>query len=198
MENLVALVSALAWPLTVLILVFLFRRELRHAAGRLSLLKYKEFQAEFGRELAQVERKIEQLPSASSTNGSQESARHAAGDVSSDERLLRLAEISPRAAITEAWRDVELTTRAAAEAYGIAERGTIAGTRVIQELVRRGLLPGGVANAYGTMRQLRNEAVHATEFSVGRDEAVRYGAVAKELQKELVDLIDRAKEHKRE
>lgn len=198
MQDFVALVSVLAWPLTVLILVFLFRREFRQAASRLSSLKYKDLQADFARELASVEDEIKLLPPTSTTNRSDASVTQTATELSSEERLLRLAEISPRAAITEAWRDVELTTKAAAEAYGIAERGTVAGIREIRELARRGLLPDDVAEVYGGMRRLRNEVAHADEFLLDQDDAVRYIELAKELQKRLADLVDRAREHKRE
>ncbi len=197
MQDFVALVSALAWPLTVLILVYLFRREFRQAASRLSSLKYKDFQADFARELASVEDEIKLLPPTPTTNGSDASATQTAAELSSDERLLRLAEISPRAAITEAWRDIELSTIAAAKAYGISTRGHVAGVREIHELAQRRLLPQDVVDIYGGLRRLRNEAVHANEFLLDQDQALQFIALAQELQRRLADLVDRAREHER-
>jgi hypothetical protein len=68
-----------------------------------SKLKYKDFEIEFSRDVAEARAEADQLPP---PTGSQLTARP---DVSAD--VLRLLKASPRAAIIEAWREVEEEAR---------------------------------------------------------------------------------------
>lgn len=194
MEDVTTLISALAWPVTVLILVFFFRREFRFAASRLSTLKYKDFQADFERDLVRLEGEVKSLPPTHTSNDVQPSTKQTQSELSNYQQLLRIAEISPRAAITEAWRDIELATKAATDAYGISVGGQIAGVKAIRALVQQGLLPEDVIRVYERMRVLRSKAAHANDFLIDQEEAERYIETAQEFLKRITGLVEGVKE----
>ncbi len=192
MEVIVQLVSALAWPITVIAIVLLFRREFGAAASRLRTLAYKDFRAEFERDLLKLEGEVRQLPEkpfqSFAANIDKRSSQ-------TDEAvLLRLAEISPRAAIMEAWRNIEVTTKQVADVHGISVSGNIAGVRAVNELVKKGLLPGSVIPIYERMRHLRAHAAHAEDFAIEQDGAERYIEMAHAFHMNLRFLLKQAQE----
>lgn len=189
---LVQLVSAIAWPLTVIIIVLLFRHEIRKTSSRLSSLAYKDVKAEFRHDLNKVERELKELtPKESPTSPKQADVDREA--LNSYEQLRRIAEISPRAAIMEAWRDIEVTTKQVTDAYGISTSGQIAGVRAINELVQRHLLPNSVTSVYEQMRRLRSRAAHAADFVITSEEAEQYIDTAYRFHNTLLFLLQQAK-----
>ncbi|MGA2532109.1 MAG: DUF4145 domain-containing protein [Candidatus Aminicenantales bacterium] len=165
------LVKALAWPVTVLSLVLLFRHQLRKVFASLSQLKYGDWEARFEKDLSKAEEGARQI---SVSTGKKPDITK----LNKYERLLLLAEISPRAAIMEAWMEIELSTLRAAQKAKIDVEGRIAGTRHIRQLVQSGLLPGTMVELYSSLRWLRNQAAHAEDFAITEDEAERYLSVA--------------------
>jgi hypothetical protein len=188
---LVQLVSALAWPLTVIIVALMFRQEIRKVASRLSTLSYGDMKAEFEKDLNKLEREVKELPIKESAT-KVEHKKSDAETLDSYERLSRIAEISPRAAIMEAWRDIEVTTKQVTDAYGISTDGHIAGVRAIRELVRQHLLPESVVKVYEQMRGLRARAAHAPDFTITADEAKRYIDTAYRFHNALLFLLQQA------
>ena len=89
-----AIVKALAWPLTALGIFLVLRRPLLALVPLLARLKFKDFELDFGRRLAEVSAEAARLPSVRAGNAA-------------DEALLRLAPVAPRAAILEAWLRLE-------------------------------------------------------------------------------------------
>lgn len=181
MDIIIEIIKTLAWPVTVLLLGFLFRRELRNILSRLSHLKYKDLEAQFNRELGQVEeeaKKIETISQPGQLPSPEEESEY--------DRITRLVSISPRAAITEAWREIELATLKASRASGLdADTRHIAGTRHMRELVSRGLLSERILPIYDRLRRLRNRAAHVEEFAIDVADAERYIDVAINLARQL-------------
>jgi hypothetical protein len=191
-QTLVQLISSIAWPLTVIIVAFMFRQEIRKIASRLSTLSYGDMKAEFEKSLNKLEQDIQDLPS-KQTVTKQERGENDKETFNSYERLRRIAEISPRAAIMEAWRDIEVTTKKVTDAYGISTQGQIAGVRAINELVQKHLLPSSVLSVYEQMRRLRSRAAHAADFAISADEAERYIDTAYRFHNTLLFLLQQAK-----
>jgi len=190
MENFIKLIEAVAWPLTVIAAAFMFRHELRRAAQRLSTLKYKDFSADFNANLTKIESDLDQI----SSNQTDEKQLENDQTLSSYERLLRIADISPRAAIMEAWRDIEVTTKKVTEAYGIATIGRIAGVKAIRQLVQRGILPSNIVSVYESLRRLRARAAHSADFAIDPEEAERYIDTAHQFYMTLSFLLEQSKD----
>lgn len=175
MDHVIQIVSALAWPATVVAIIILLRREIRQATRRITAVTYKGFRADFHHGLAEVQRDVEALPSRDKISQTAEfKVLDESADFSNYDRLFRIADISPRAAIMEAWRDIEVTTKKVTDAYGISVGGRIAGVKAIQQLVKNGILPKGVISIYERLRRLRSRAAHAADFEIDPEEAEKY------------------------
>ena len=175
MEHFVELVRIVSWPITTLWLGFLFRAELRQLLARVSHLKYKDAEATFGRELAQAEFK------AATIEASSDPQPALPVEASQVEQLRRIADVSPRAAIMEAWILVETSTfgsGAVSPAFP-----TSSPTPVIRELMAAGKLPKDTEQLLRQLRELRNKAAHLPDFVVAQDEAERYLELAVKVSK---------------
>jgi len=149
--------------------------------ARLSRLRYKDLEATFDRELREAEEEAKRIPSLSPRR-----ELPAADELADYDRVFRLVPISPRAAITEAWREVELATAKAAASSGI-DVGShhIAGTRHMRLLSAQDVVPPEVLGVYDRLRRLRNGAAHAADFDIDVQEAERYVDIALGLARRL-------------
>lgn len=88
-----AIISALAWPIIVLVIIFILKKPLSQLLINLSRLKYNNLEIDFGKELIKLEKTLEkQSEQLEQTN---------------ENEILSLAEIHPSAAILVAWTMVE-------------------------------------------------------------------------------------------
>jgi hypothetical protein len=184
MENFVKLIGVLAWPAAVLTLAFAFRAELRKALNRISKLKYKELEATFDNELSQVENRTGLYLRAEESPLTETPAERCGYA-----QLLRIAEVSPRAAVTEAWRKLESTVDRLATNMGIDPKIPMSGVKAIRLLIRNQQVAPSLLDDYNRLRDLRNQAVHAEEFGISQTEAERYAALAIEIAEYLNRFI---------
>jgi hypothetical protein len=94
--------------------------------------------------------------------------------------IARLAEVSPRSAVLEAWRQVEDALVRTAQRHQIDVRGrqaesTLALIRVLQQA---GIIDPGKIGILHEFRSLRNNAAHGPDFALSRDSALEYARVA--------------------
>jgi hypothetical protein len=135
-------------------------------------MRYKEFELDFGRKLAEASEEANlpvdaELDSVPSLEG---------------ERVIELARVSPRAAVTEAWRWVELATLEAAQhLLGEEFRNKSLTFRAIRDLERDERMDRGAVLLMRDLRSLRNKAVHSPEFALTEETALEYAELAKQL-----------------
>ena len=167
MELLVTLLVGIAWPAAIVWVAMLFKDEIRSVLRRVSQLKYKDLEASFDEGLTRAEAKAAVIaPAALSLPSKPELTSRL-------EQLRRIADVSPRASILEAWVLVE---------EAAAKSGFIQGAAIprvsphlfIHELIRLGKLPAGSSDLLDRLRSLRNQAAHLPDFSISQDEADRY------------------------
>ncbi|HTV56598.1 MAG TPA: hypothetical protein VMI06_17005 [Terriglobia bacterium] len=140
-------------------------------------MKYKDFEIEFGRDMAEVRAEAtEELPLV-----------EAGGDQSAEEqRLADLAKTSPRAAIAEAWRQVELAASLAVRRNEIPLRlAEVTATHVMRSLERHRVIDPGKIGLMHDLRGLRNQAVHAPDFAVSTEAALEYVQLAQRMREYL-------------
>lgn len=179
MSDLVALISAIAWPAAAVWISYLFRDEIRGLASRVSRLKYKDVEATFESELKTAEEQAGAIT---------QDARVPLPSpelVSKLEQLERIADVSPRAAIMEAWLLIESAAGQSGFAQGAAH------PRVnlwlfVDWLVKEGKLSPDSLKLVESLRELRNKAAHLPEFSLGREEADRYLRLAVKISTLIV------------
>jgi hypothetical protein len=181
MGSLIQILRIVAWPLVVLTIAFTFKRELQTAVNRITRLKYGELEFSLGLEQAEAKSLlIEQTIEAS-----------AAAPIEIDpelERLRRIAAVSPRAAIMEAWNMVE---EAAAKSGFIQGANTqrVNAPSFVEWLVRSGKLPQDAGELISELRRLRNLAAHGTlagPFELTEKEADRYLELAAKASKMIL------------
>lgn len=180
-----SIVGSLAWPSVVFACVLILRKPLRDLLPLLQRLKYKEFELEFGKRIqeisAEVSAELPPTPKSLPPSPAEESA------------ILRLAEVSPRAAVLEAWREVESTALSAARKLGGDQfRNTTLTYHAIRFLEQSKKLDGGIVSLLRDLRGLRNQAAHAPEFALSAGSAVEYAAAAHRVASYLRDVAGAA------
>ncbi|CAD6881787.1 hypothetical protein [Methylomonas albis] len=181
MELLVTLITGIAWPVAVVWIAYLFKGELRSLMHRMSQLKYKDVEAKFELGLAEAEAKVTVIEQSSP------SILPRPEITSKLELLRRIADVSLRAAIMEAWVLVE----DAAGKSGFVQGAAVPRVNLrlfVEELVRLGKLPKGGDSLLDQMRRLRNQAAHLPDFSFNQDEADRYLQLATRMSELILNV----------
>ena len=145
MAQTLELVKSLSWPAVILGLAALFRSELRQNLARMSSFRYRNFEISFGEAMKAAEalaasagpailKEIDRVPVLAAELA----------------RLRRLAGVSPRAAILEAWHEVERVGAEAARVEGLTES-------TLQAMADAGLLPGQARALADRLRGVRDK-----------------------------------------
>lgn len=172
------LVDALAWPATVLVIVWLLRGPLTQLIPEVRKLKYRDFEAEFGREVEDLrERMVNAIPP----------SKTAPEKTESFERLEELARIAPNAAVLEAWKEVEAAARRLLAAHGLEvdSTGATPYLRIEQMLQRGEYVEESRVKIFKDLRRLRNKVAHATGYEISHVQAQEYIELALALKESL-------------
>ena len=93
--------------------------------------------------------------------------------------IIHLSEVSPRAAVVEAWRVVELAVLNAVRAIGGESfLNATSIPQAIRLLERNESVDRHVISVLRDLRELRNEAAHAPEFALTKESAIEYAITA--------------------
>jgi hypothetical protein len=171
------IVSSIAWPLVAVVVVFLIRPAILKLLPGLNRVKGFGIEADFGRELEQVR----ELSDESSTV----SPPVTKTGISRGGEVLALAELSPRSAVLESWRELEAVVSERVPSRDGEQRVSAA-----RALVDSGLLDETSTQIFMMLRGLRNRAAHEPVFEIRAEEAVEYGI----LVQHLIDQIAHAAE----
>ncbi|WP_141699190.1 hypothetical protein [Candidatus Thiosymbion oneisti] len=166
MDNFIELIKILVWPVVVIWIVYLFKSNIDGLFSRLSYFKYKDAEAKFENELNNAEVRAEKI---------KRSELKDRAIISKQEQLERIAEISPRAAIMEAWVMIETAGRNA----GIQKQIQFPGS--FPQQIRKHLgkqLSEESMTLIDNLLALRNKAAHLPEFTLSAGEAKRYLAMS--------------------
>jgi hypothetical protein len=179
-----ALVGHLAWPLTILILACKFRVPIIKLLLRLTRLKGKGWEFEFGKELVQLTEKAEeaQLPPVPPQQLLPPSVRLTQQDVQKE--LDALSADSPSAAIALAWAIVESNLAEAAANVSGQPRSESA-VENARRLSDVGRFKNEFVEVIRNMQQLRNRAVHGYYAEVSAANARQYVGLARQVLAEL-------------
>jgi hypothetical protein len=155
----VALLQALIWPAVVLTIALIFRGPLSGLIHSLTKLKYKGLELEFEKEVLELAQK------AGRTLLEPQAGRKGVGKTDLEKRQWTLAETNPRAAVLEAWTNLEAAGVMELAKRGVhltyADRGPLA---LGERLHSVGLLSKELEDVYHELRFLRNRVAHVPEF----------------------------------
>ena len=178
------LISSLVWPLIVIAIVILLKkplRELIHDLGRrLRIIKFPGGEAEFSEELAEIKEAadVANLPPAAVMPTRDFLSLRINEDM---DEWAKLVEVSPRSAISEAWRWVENAMRETAEKLNIPQSDTRSPTALIRELGKREALNSETILIISDLRGIRNRAVHGIEPGISRADAIEYISLVRRI-----------------
>ncbi len=184
-EFIARLVEALAWPVITFLIVLIVRKPVLNLLRNVGKMKWQGVEFEFNKDLDNAEKDAKKidLPPASEVK-----IPLSLPPNSFYEQTMALARIAPRAAVTEAWRAVEIATADAANAHGYGVRGSIAGVNVIHQLIADGKLDKTTVTLYEKLRRLRGQSAHVPDFQIETGEAIRYVELALGLANRLQNL----------
>ena len=175
------IIGSLAWPVILLVCFLLIRKPLVDLVPLIRILKYKEFEIEFGRKLEELEAQADRadLPS---IPPAAEGLKELTPEAGYWETIERLSDVSPRAAIAEAWRRVEWALEDYFIKLGIERPPSYQGmVRVLRGLGERSKLPLAAMSLFQELRVLRNRAVHARDFDFDSQKAIEFARLAERV-----------------
>lgn len=172
-----SLARALAWPIAVLAIAFGFRREIGVILSNLSKFRYKDFELQFGRKIEILKAEAEQANLPPFEAEPQRLAGHRVLEPPQELIYLEeLLDIAPKAAVMEAWREIERAVRDAATRLGLPAGRTT--TDVVREIKTSGRMDPGLIAILDQLRALRNSVAHVGEVELPVEGAKEYVALA--------------------
>jgi len=188
------IVKALAWPVTVVGAVAMLRQSLLQLIPGMRRFKYKDIEIEFERKLEAAKAEVVDVllppppaPPQVPPPANQDVPRLAppitpAGAIDLPamvQAVEQVASVSPRAAVAEAWRFVEMAIQRALSRRQLSRPKSPRELR--QVLQQNGLLPGRAGALLDDLRGMRNQAVHATDMELTPGQAIDYALLAATL-----------------
>lgn len=172
-------IKALAWPAVATLLIVKLRKPLLDLVPFLRKLKYKEFELEFAKEVAELKADSAERPAIDALPPESTPIR--------ESWLQEMATFSPRAAVIEAWLEVETAAVEAASSFW-----TQPSTASIKNFPRLGeyLLQCNVIdhkqlNTFRKLRELRNKAAHLENLELSEKDVRSYINLATGLAAEI-------------
>lgn len=165
------IVEALAWPGTFLAVLLVIRKELPAIARSLRKVKFKDVELEFGEAARAVASDAKDAVPPSKPD------LRLIGEPKDElaVRLASIAGIAPRAAILEAWLQVEAAAIDVIRKRTDASHSSVPGPmRLRDNLVRAEVLNSKQVEVFEMLRILRNEAVHYPDAQFTKASVVNY------------------------
>jgi hypothetical protein len=162
---------SLVWPSCILILIIILKRQISELLSRLGTVRYRDLNLIFERGI--------------------EGAKKAVPDAKKLEPFKfhyfeGLAELSPRAALLDAWYGFEAQAMSIVKGLGLVERGEPIQMAKLFHVLREGdLINREEEKALIKLRTVRNEAAHAPEVNLSKEQVTEYA----ELITQLTDRI---------
>jgi hypothetical protein len=173
------LIKAVAWPLTAVVLVALLRKPIVELIPLLRRLKYKELELEFAQEVSELKAEAEAI--------AKEKGEEVPSIASTSSNLLNLVAFSTRAAIMEAWLEVESTgVTVASSFWGQSPNDAFRNMPKLGEyLLQCKVIDEKQLSVFNKLRQLRNKAAHAQDLDLNENDAKSYVQLASDLAKHI-------------
>lgn len=178
LEFITKIIDSLAWPASILFVLFLIRGELPMIARSLKKLKYKDLELEFEKSAQEIVEKAKlSLPETSKNIQLSGQSQNELID-----RLITISELAPRSAILEAWLVVEAAAVDVVKKKGISAFTSHPGPMRLRDyLVKSELLNKDQQVVFEQLRKLRNDAVHVADAEFTRKAVDDYIASALQM-----------------
>ena len=165
------IVEALSWPGAFLAVLLVIRKELPAIARSLRKLKFKDMELEFGEAAKAVASEAKDAVPPGKPNV------QLAGQPQEEMalKLASIAELAPRAAILEAWLQVEAAAVDVVRKRTSTSLNSMPGPMRLRDgLVRAEVLNTKQVAVFENLRTLRNEAVHFPDAQFTKESVASY------------------------
>lgn len=168
-------IKSLAWPTAGVIVLLMLRKPVVELIPLLRKLKYKELEIEFSKEVAELK--------AVATGLEPPKIQEQLTQASTEARLLNLVSYSTRAAILEAWLEVESAATTIASSFWNKPPSEIFRNypRLGEYLLQCKIIDRNQLETFNRLRELRNKVAHAEELNLSEKDAESYIELASSL-----------------
>ncbi len=181
LEFIAAIVDSLAWPLAIVVVGLFFRAELRSLLLLLRKLKAGPVEAEFDKQVEELKRETESIV--------KETAQIAGPDADEKQKLMELANYSPRSAIVESWVRLEgLLRQLAWQHAGSPQPDVSSPHKLMKEIESLNLLRADEISLIQDLQGLRNQAVHISNLFLTQSAAKDFVESAFRLESRIRKL----------
>jgi uncharacterized protein YutE (UPF0331/DUF86 family) len=175
-----SVVHSLAWPVAIFSALLLLRKELISLMPRLSKVRYKDLEFTLIEQISEAKREINigLAPLSITESTSTSAATGGTTEAGTPSYFEAIAEVSPRAALLEAWHYFEQTAMTAAIRLGLMKAELPIQIRDLFRILEQAkLLTPSEEKALTNLRQARNAVVHAAEVEVPREPVAEYATL---------------------
>jgi hypothetical protein len=184
------LTKSLAWPIAALLFALMIRKPIAELVPLLRKLKYKEIELEFSKQIAELKAEIA-TPThppleATVSNVELPDDKSAAIGTRRDE-LIRMASISARVAIMEAWLEVEVAATEVASSFWSSDASDAFRnySKLGEYLFQCKVIDKKQLGTFKQLQQLRNRAAHAQELDISEEDTRTYVELAVSLAQQI-------------
>lgn len=170
------IIKAIIWPVTIIGILVVMRKPILNLFPAIEKLKYGDWEVDFTQQVHQLAKEAKE---------SLDSRFSEFDDATQDDhkKLLDIAQVSPRAALLEAWMILETT------AFQVMKHKDPKLTTTILKtplqfgitLERLGIINCSQKEIFDKLRNLRNAAAHAMNFAFDTRAAIEYAEMALNL-----------------
>jgi len=99
------------------------------------------------------------------------------------EKFQKLADLSPRSVVLEAWRDLESSAIETAQRkeFDIARIPHPSPVTIGRTLAEAGVIDENQFEVFNMLRSMRNKAAHVDDFALDKDDALEYADMANKI-----------------
>ena len=165
------LFKASAWPVAVVTVALVFRKQFRGLLGRLKKGKVGPAEFEFENAVLELQQEAAELKLPAASQSAVPS--------------LSQATLEPRAVILQSWLEVEAAVESLARKHGLFNAlATPSSSHLVRALKRAGVLKPEYVGVFSELRLLRNQAAHERDFNPSPESVQAFARLAKELAAE--------------
>lgn len=181
-KQIVKLLDTIAWPVTVLIIFYMFREQLAILLPGLRRLKAGPVEAEFEKEIKQIsDEQIRHLPNTDSSPQA----------VTRKNQLAETAQINSQNAIIDAWQGIEFALKKAIlQRFGgnSPPPNITSPISMIRELLQEGCLDTSEVSLLHELRGLKNQVTHLPDFKPSHESVMTFFELAVRIEEKLNNL----------
>lgn len=161
-------IDSLAWPIAFIVTVLCLRNPIVALVPLMKKLKYKELELEFSEGVKEVKNELNQ-----STEGKHDQVEKVEEEAG---KFISLLNISPRAAVLEAWTELEVAAVEVASSFwgGSGESVFKYMPNLGSYLKQCEVLDTNQLEAFNKLRQMRNNVAHGGDLNLSREDAKDY------------------------